>query len=143
MSNFEIIKKDLFRVDSKYVIAHCISRDVQMKKGIANTFNRKYPEMQNYVKKNNSNVPGVVRYESSSRTIYNLITKNLYYEKPTRFNFDKAIYLLFEEMESKGEKYLAIPMLGSGLDKLIWKKTEKYIRELSETYDINVLVCKL
>lgn len=40
-------------------------------------------------------------------------------------------------------KYLAIPRIASGLDRLQWAKVREIIKEVFDDMDIEILVCRL
>lgn len=44
-------KGDLFKLDNRYVLAHCISLDCEMGKGIAIEFDKRFKGMKSWLKK--------------------------------------------------------------------------------------------
>lgn len=69
-----------------------------------------------------------------------MITKEFSYEKPTRLDFNIALGALKEKLVRDGVKHLAIPWIGSGLDKLSWDVTVKTMQAMFENTDITILV---
>lgn len=139
--NYSEIVKDLFDMPKDYVLAHCISRDATMGAGIARTFRYLYPQMPNAVLNQHPNVGEAILYEGKERKIFNLITKERYWHKPTREDFDKSIENLKEEMVKRNFKKLAIPQIGSGLDRLDWNENVVVIQQVFADTNIEIVVC--
>ena len=132
---------DLFGVDSSYQLAHCISADCKMGAGIAVTFTEENPYMREILKKMCPIVGDVLYYNLEGRHgVFNLITKKRYFHKPTREDFNKTIVALRDKMLSYGHKKLAIPYLGSGIDRLDWEVSSDFIKETFKDTDIEILV---
>ena len=136
-------KGNLFKANSSFVLAHCVSRDMALGAGIAKQFRDNFPKMNIDLNANKpKRFPVVVRWEGENRVIYNLVTKERYFNKPTRPSLEKTLIDLKQTMLDHNEKRLAIPLIGAGLDKLSWGLTEKYIKELFSDTEIEVLVCE-
>lgn len=143
--NYTEVYGNLFDVKSHYVFAHCISDDLALGAGIAKQFRQNYPKMVPTIAVDHvyrkSNIRPYVD-PKTGRKIYNLVTKKKFYNKPTRNNFNKSLISLKQEMIKNDEKFLAIPLIGAGLDKLDWSESSKYIQELFSDTDINIVVIK-
>lgn len=137
------VEKNLFKLNKQFAYGHCIARDIGLGAGIALTFRKFYPKMIPYLETNKPETfPAIIRYQDDKgRIIYNLITKEHSYEKPTRDSLNKAILLLKEEMIKNDDKIIGIPLLGAGLDKLSWTETEKRIKDVFKDTDIKIAVC--
>lgn len=138
--------KDLFSVNKKYALGHCVAQDGGMGAGIATLFVRKFgTELRTIVKEADTNVSDVVYFysEKKQRAIYNIITKEESWGKPTRKTFDDAIVVLRDKMLQHGDKYLAIPLIGAGLDKLSWEENKATIQRVFADTDIEILVCRV
>ena len=81
-------KRDLFSVSNDYYLAHCISADFAMGKGIVVEFNRRF-DMKNQLK---AHYPDYLdRWQREKKRsgcilagrVFNLITKERYFQKPT------------------------------------------------------------
>ena len=46
-------------------------------------------------------------------------------------------------MIENGDKYLAIPLIGAGLDRLSWDESRETIKRVFADTDIEILVCKI
>lgn len=140
---YRVVKGDLFQTVDKYVLAHCVGRDMGLGAGVALQFRLDFPEMIEYLNENRpENYPDVVKW-TGERTVYNLVTKELSTGKPTRESQEKALIKLKSKMIESGEKHLAIPMIGSFRDKLNWDETEDFIKDLFADTDIDIVVCVL
>lgn len=138
---FGEIIKDLFTVDNSYYIAHCISSDCGMGKGIALLIENRFKikkklleysmEMRKY--------PACILVDR----IFNLITKEYYYNKPTYESVEKALISMKDVCLKKNIKKIAMPTIASDLDKLNWQKVKLIIIHVFEDTDIEILVCKL
>lgn len=131
-------KGDLFELKDTHLLVHCISRDCAMLRGIAATFRELYPEMpeRTFIYLNNLNYDRkCVIYQGK---IANLITKNRYYEKPTYESLRESLLELKSIILNREIPInkIAMPRIGSGLDKLKWTKVKNIIKEVF--YDTNI-----
>ena len=132
---------DLFKVPKDYVLAHCISRDCEMGAGIAKEFNRRYPRMKNCLLSTRPSKTAVVFYHQRDKhEVLNMVTKERYFHKPTRNDFNKTVISLKNEVVARGIKKLAIPLIGSGLDKLNWNVSSEFIKQTFKGTNIEILV---
>lgn len=138
--NYQEITKDLFTIGEEYALAHCISQDCALGAGIAKEFRRRYPNMPKKIYAAEPNIGDAVIYEGNY-TVFNLITKEKYWHKPTRETFDKSIESLKEELVSRKIKKLSIPQIGAGLDRLDWNENRAVIQRIFEDTDIEIVVC--
>lgn len=141
-------KGNLFKLDSKYALAHCISYDtnnlMSWSKGIVVDFRRKFKGIKEYtnrvIKENNLLYPCVVPYIHNERVVFNLVTKKYYYGKPTYETISKCIKDMVYMCKTMNIKYLGLPKIGCGLDKLSWAKVREIIKEEFEDLDIEIEV---
>lgn len=139
-------KGDLFDLDKKYALAHCISLDCAMGAGIAVAFDRKFKgmkkELMKVIKDNDYNYPITLTYIAGPemRNVFNLITKKFYYNKPTYETITECIKQMKFYCELYDIKYLAIPKIGCGLDKLEWNKVKGVVLKEFEDLDIEIEV---
>lgn len=148
-------KGDLFDLDEKFALAHCISADTNNPKswglGIVKEFRKRFPYIKEYVdltmEKNDLTYPCVViHYVSNNnsikddRVIFNLVTKAKYYSKPTYSTITKCIKEMACLCKSMNIKYLGMPKIGCGLDKLNWDKVKQIIKREFKDLDIQIEV---
>lgn len=142
--NYEEKRKDLFSVSNEYYLAHCISADFALGKGIAVEFNKRF-DMRNKLL---SKYPG---YELPpiggdcilEGRVLNLITKERYFLKPTLQSMTFALLKMKDICEENNIKKVAMPTIGAGLDRLNWISVSKEIHNIFEDTDIEILVCRL
>lgn len=139
--------KDLFSVPNNFYLAHCISADFGMGKGIAVEFNKrfnmkkklleKYPNYYNEYVENR--IKGDCILEDN---VFNLITKARYWNKPTYKTFENALEQMKYICEVNHITKIAMPVIGCGLDKLQWKNVKVIINKVFKDTDVEILVCK-
>ena len=100
-------------------IAHTISADRAMKKGFAESISKRYPELRHFCNSIHANINDILIFTDpkSGQIIYNLITKQRYFQKPT---YD-AIFNTLSEMKdaiANNIRSIAMPKIACGLDKM-------------------------
>lgn len=75
--------------------------------------------------------------------VFNLVTKEKYWQKPTYHSLLITLFNLKKQIISNEVKFLAIPQIGCGLDKLLWREVKKMIFDIFSDIDIYIVVCKL
>lgn len=139
--------RDLFTVPEEYYLAHCISSDFGMGKGIVIEFNKrfdmkrklqsKYPDYVNEWHHNNWCGDCIL-----DGRVLNLITKERYFHKPTYDSLKSALLVCWSECLHNDIKKIAMPIIGCGLDRLQWNKVSEIIKDVFKDTDIEILVCK-
>lgn len=136
------VKRDLFSIPQDYIKAHCISRDCAMGKGIAVEFIKRNECLKEHLLSVNPQIGQAIPYINPlGEVTYNLITKDKYWNKPTYATFNQSIDSLVNEMVSNNYFKLAIPLIGSGLDRLSWEKNREYIKRAFAETNIDIVVC--
>ncbi|MFX1251811.1 MAG: macro domain-containing protein [Promethearchaeota archaeon] len=137
------IQQDLFAVGTEYHLAHCISSDCNMGAGIAvlfkNKFNIKAPllQMDSKLRKH----PTCIKIEGTC--VFNLITKERYYQIPTYASIQESLIKMKNQAMKEGINKIAMPKIGSGLDKKKWEKVRETIKDVFKDTNIEILVCYL
>ena len=124
----------------KFPKAHCVSADLAMGKGIAVKFDQRY-----HIKDTLSKYYDITKpypYPSCFRVgmVYNLVTKYHYYDKPTPHTMKKALEALRDLVEKDRQKWLVIPEIGCGLDKMKWDHVKGLIMTTFSGMDITIIV---
>lgn len=146
--NYKEIQFNLFHVDPRYTLVHCISLDCEMGAGIALEFRNRYPKMKESllecIKENETNYPTAILYKTSleENDVINMITKEKYFHKPTLRDFSKALDDVVKICTLYKINKLAMPIIGCGLDKLKWTDVKALILTKFKDIDIDILVCK-
>lgn len=135
----DIIYGDLFNANDSISLAHCVSRDFVMSKGIASTFKLKFGNVD-YLKSQNQGIGSVAILPLGSRFIYYLITKEYYWNKPTYFTLQSSLWAMKEHCIQNKVKQLGMPMIGCGLDRLHWDRVKNIIEEVFQNTNINIIV---
>lgn len=133
------IKKDLFMVDDSYYLAHCISSDCAMGAGIAVEFEKRF-KLRNKLLKN-SNVVRKFPTCILEDKVLNLITKEKYWHKPTYDSLLGALGVMRSIAIDNSIRYIAMPTIGAGLDRLNWNNVKEIIRKVFKDTDIEILIC--
>jgi hypothetical protein len=138
---------DLFSCSSEYYLAHCISSDFALGKGIAVEFNTRF-DMRNKLISNY--YPDLLNYYLSHGfsgrciqvdRVFNLVTKLKYWNKPTLQSLEESLYEMKFLIVSQQVKKLAMPRIGCGLDRLNWDEVSNLIQRIFTDVDIEILVC--
>lgn len=139
--------RDLFSVSENYYLAHCISADFRMGKGIAVEFNKRF-NMRNklqvkepdYLERyNRHRIGGDCILEGR---VLNLITKERYFHKPTIITMRLALKKMKKICIDNNVTKIAMPTIGAGLDRLAWSAVSDQIHMIFSDIDIEILVCK-
>ena len=139
-------KRDLFSVPEDYYLAHCISADFAMGKGIAVEFNRHF-DMKNKLKAHYPDYLDQWQREKKrsgcilAGRVFNLITKERYFQKPTYETLRGALECMKALCVQKGVRRAAMPVIGCGLDRLAWEQVSAVIQDVFSDTGIEILVC--
>ena len=105
-------------------IAHCVSSDSAMGKGLASTIACCTLELQELRKFPIDNLPPgpLVTYfdQQNQRFIYNLLTRRRFFHKHTYETLELSLHALKQHSKRLNTPELAFPGLGCGYDQLHW-----------------------
>ena len=140
--------RDLFSVSDDYYLAHCISADFGMGKGIVIEFNKRFDMKRKLQTCFNGYLKEFVENDYKSDClmmgrVFNLITKERYWHKPTYSTIRGALEMMRKLAIENDVKKIAMPIVGCGLDRLQWDKVSEIIKEVDKNIDIEILVCKV
>lgn len=144
---YEEREQDLFTVSEDYYLAHCISADFALGKGIALEFNKRF-DMKAILKANNKDYLKEWRKMGNladcilEGRVFNLVTKERYYNKPTYNSLRWSLEIMKNYCEGSEIKKIAMPVIGCGLDQLEWNKVSDIIKDIFSEMDIEILICK-
>lgn len=147
------IKQDLFTMPKNYALAHCISADFALGAGIAKEFDKRFDARKrlfdlcegDFIKDWDDGVKGdclVIRVIEDP-TIFNLITKRNYWDKPTLQTIKNALEKMKIICDVIGIEKVAIPRIGCGLDKQNWSDVKPLIEKVFADTNIEIMVCSL
>ena len=138
-NNYEEKHEDLFN-NTTESIAHCISADVKMGRGIAVEFKRRYGGVEELLKQSPS-IGNICILKRNNKWIYYLITKELYWHKPTYKSLKSCLEVMKQHIIDNKIKSIAMPQIGCGLDKLKWEVVRKMIKEIfPPDSQINIII---
>lgn len=139
MGTYIEVQGNLFergRKEKSTWFVQCVSRDLVMGAGIALQFNRVF-DMKNLARSRWS----TLREDQKSKVkclrverVFNLITKEKYYNKPTLESMTESLIALRRNIETviragKEVVEVRLPLIGCGLDKLRWEDVKPLLIE--------------
>ncbi len=145
---------NLFAVSKDNYLVHCISSDFALGAGIAKEFRNRGTARQLEMRYSKNwwighgyclmtDIPGF-------KGVYNLVTKERYFNKPTYFTLEEALMNLKRELgypgvaDENGAINIAMPYIGCGLDRLQWNEVKEVIyKVLGDIENLNITVCYL
>lgn len=140
--NITVETRDLFTVPQGYYLAHCISADFALGAGIAKTFDSVY-NMRFKLFRDFDNY----HYEGGDAllvdNVFNLVTKPKCYHKPTYGSLREALESMRNQMEMLNITKLAMPRIGSGLDRLNADMVYDIICDVFKDTNVDILICEL
>lgn len=137
---------DLFSVSDDYYLAHCISADFGMGRGIAVEFNKRF-NMKTILQLTYCDYVNVFHKENRigdcilQERVLNLITKERYYQKPTYKSLAIALEKMRDICIENNIAKVAMPKIGCGLDRLKWDRVMGIIMDIFQYTDIEILAC--
>jgi len=137
---FKYCQQDLFTVPAGYSLAHCVSQDMYMGKGIAVEFKERYGMVKELI------AQGKIVGETAAHNIdggvaYYLITKSKFNDKPSMDSLEMSLNDLREQLVKDGVTKLAMPKIGCGLDGLDWGQVSTIVHKTLSDVLTEVVVC--
>lgn len=136
---FETRKQDLFDVGEDFHLAHCISADYALGAGIAVEFQRRYQLREQLKQIGTGTYPDCIL----TGRVFNLITKQNYWNKPTYDALEETLHLLLHTAGCANVHKIAMPRIGCGLDRLHWPRVLKVLEDVFQHANMHILVCDL
>lgn len=130
----------LFDVDRRYYLAHCISGDFKLGKGIAAEFDERF-NLREKLFKTYPNYQFTIGASLVVDEIFNLVTKRYYNHKPTFEDLHFALLDMKYQVERYNIVKIAMPYIGSGLDRLSWPYTRCMICQMFDDTEVEIVVC--
>ncbi|CAF1118230.1 unnamed protein product [Rotaria sordida] len=137
--NFREIHGDLFSASSNTSLAHCVSRDMCMGKGIATLFRDKFGQIDE-LKSQNVPIGDCAYITADDRCVFYLVTKEKYFHKPTMTTLESSLRIMRDLCMKNNVHHLAMPRIGCGLDKLNWNQVSKLIQHVFAEDDIEITI---
>lgn len=139
-------QRDLFSVSDDYYLVQCISADLAMGAGIAVQFNKHFNTREN-LRRSHYNI--LSEWDKSlakgfciqDGKVFNLVTKRNYYQKPTKKTILNSLVDLRKQVLKQRIRLLAMPKIGSGLDKMNWNLVRNLIKYTFNDINVKIVVC--
>ncbi|KAK3098050.1 hypothetical protein FSP39_015596, partial [Pinctada imbricata] len=141
---FQLLQKtgDLFSCEDTESLAHCISEDCRMGKGIAVIFKKKFGDVQ--ILKNQGKKTGEVAIlKKGKRFIYYLVTKPKFQDKPTYDTLRSSLNAMKKHCITHNVTSVSMPRIGCGLDRLQWEEVSTMICEIFADTTMTITVYTL
>lgn len=138
----EEVEGDLFSVGKDWSLAHCISVDCRMGKGIAVEFKRRFggvAELKEDVEAG-ADIGSCLVLDRGRRHVFYLLTKERARDKPTYEDLEEALTDLAQLCADLKVRRLAMPKIGCGLDKLRWGRVKAILADVFRQSNINIRV---
>lgn len=134
-------KGDLFTIPREYYLAHCISADFALGAGIAKQFDRVY-HMRFKLNNRYGNTFQKERVGQAYMVdnVFNLVTKEMYYQKPTYEMLRNCLLDMKDKVIQHDIHKIAMPKIGCGLDRLEWFAVEHIIENVFADLDVEIVV---
>ena len=124
-------------------IAHCVSSDFQMAKGVAKQINSAYPCIRPTLKSIKTPIVGSsvsVSLPWENKSIFNLVTEPQFFDKPTYYDLSRSLNCMKQQLLQKGINAIAMPKIGCGLDKLKESRIFSLICDIFEKTNIKIFI---
>ncbi|CAG9313362.1 oard1_1 [Blepharisma stoltei] len=139
-SNITLVTGNLFNASETYSLAHCVSKDLEMSKGIALEFRNRFGKIDDLQSQSPEIGKTLVLHIGNGRFAFYLITKDKYFQKPTYSNLQRSLVDLRNKCLDMSINKLAMPKIGCGLDKLKWDKVYQTINQVFCETNIEILI---
>ena len=127
------IRGNLFEYTTDRIPVQCISQDCKMGAGIAVDMRKQFKLGSLTADK----FPDCIYYHG----VLNLITKKVYYGKPTYQTLEQSLIKMKEITKENNIDKLVMPKIGCGLDRLQWPKVREILENIFQDTSIDILVC--
>ncbi|XP_050503035.1 ADP-ribose glycohydrolase OARD1-like [Diabrotica virgifera virgifera] len=136
------VQQDLFSVPENVSLAHCVTQDVEMTKGISSVLNRNFGLLDEQQPK----VGRVLRLEDGSRYLLYILTRKSYTDRPSYENIWRALTNLKKivcnyDITNLAWKIITSPKIGHGVENLDWKIVRSILEVVFRETGIRITVC--
>ncbi|KAL4134764.1 hypothetical protein QTP88_006479 [Uroleucon formosanum] len=138
-ANVREVNGDIFDTSSDVSLVHCVSGDLNMSRGLALQFRRKFGQVTQ-LRGQQKKLTEIAYIRQDERMVFYLITKEYYRQKPSYEKFYKSLQNLKEACMEHKITTLACPRLGCGLDGLKWEVVRNMLRYIFRDSPIYIRV---
>ena len=121
-------------------LAHCVSQDLKMLRGLARSFKDKWPGQIDQLKEMDLKVGQVGAITDDGRFIYHLITKESCTDQPTIENLKATLVQMKEHMVANDISIVSLPKIGCGKNRLSWPDVKTMIEEVFQETNIKITI---
>lgn len=130
---------DVFKYQKTHYLVHCISSDFKLGAGIATEFNARYNMRKKLLNTNQvGKYPNCILIDN----VFNLVTKEYYYLKPSYLSLQRSLEMMKDSIVKNNIKFLAMPRIACGLDRLKWEDTKLIIESIFNDLEVEIIVCR-
>ena len=133
---------DLFTCPVTASLAHCVSEDMRMGKGIAVLFKKKFAGVDE-LKAQDVKPGGVAVLQRDGRFVYYLVTKKKAHDLPTLETLHRSLVRMREHCRENRVGHVCMPMIACGLDRLQWRDVKRMLSEVFADGQTKVTVYRL
>jgi O-acetyl-ADP-ribose deacetylase (regulator of RNase III) len=133
---------DIFTMSSSYSLAHSISKDCKLSRGIARMFKSNFGRVDE-IRDQKTDTGGVAILDLGQRVIYNLVTKERDPDKSIYDSISRALKAMQRDAIERNVKKIAMPRIGCGPDWLEWEHVKDILVSVFKDTDIEITVCTL
>jgi O-acetyl-ADP-ribose deacetylase (regulator of RNase III) len=137
------IRGDLFEIGKGQSLAHCVSEDLRMGAGIAVYFRVLFARMDDLREQRTKTGGVAVIHSETGRTIYYMVTKRNYWDKPTLEDVRRSLEAMLKHATENGVDAIFMPRIASGLDALPWSDVRGVIDAVFADGPVAVTICTL
>ena len=130
-------------LEAQTSLAHCVSKDLKMFKGLARSFSDKFPGQADELKKMSLEVGELGAIKVDERFIYHLIIKEKVTEQPKYYPLKDALVKLKEHMVENEITEVSLPKIGTGMNQLSWPAVKMMIEEVFEDTDLKITIFEM
>ena len=124
---------------TKHSLGHCVSADFKMGRGIARAFKEKFGNVRQ-LKQSHAMAGGLATIAIGEQFVYYLVTKRRYFQKPTYTALRSALIAMRNHAQANNISHIALPKIGTGLDKLSWATVKGIIKDTFKEGDIHIVI---
>ncbi len=140
------IEGDVFT--SQKSLAHCVSADLEMSKGIAKEFDERFGNKdvlhEQFVQPGGVAILDSLYHGGDEKTfVYYLVTKKKYFQKPKLHILRLSLECMRNHALKNNVDIISMPRIGTGLDKLDWRNVKQTLFEVFENTGIKIQVYSL
>uniref|UniRef100_A0A3B3TNM6 Macro domain-containing protein n=1 Tax=Poecilia latipinna TaxID=48699 RepID=A0A3B3TNM6_9TELE len=141
MCKIKYVIGDLFTAPNQESLAHCVSEDLRMGKGIAVLFKKNFRRVA-ALKEQKKLVGECAVLTHDRRFIYYLITKKKASQKPAYVSLKQSLEAMKSHCLENNIKRISLPRF-NGLDELEWSKVSQILQDVFKQTDISLTVYSL